>query len=176
MSRLVLFLLLIAFAAEAQKQLVLLKRGKPVGRYGEGEAIYVVMKDGRHLEGVIIELLEFSAVLSRIDTVNLSKVVDTVQFNKVHKVKIPKDERKGISPLFGGLLIASGAVFLGVDLINSAAGYNTEGVDKGVVQASAIMMGVGSLLVFIKAKYRRMNNGTFFRTVDNKSKFYKYTN
>ncbi len=173
MRFLLLVLLFLAFHSEAQKQLVLLKRGKPVGRYGEGESIFFVMKNGRQLEGTIIELLEFSAVISRTDSVQLSKILDTVPFNKVYKVKIPRGERKGFAPLVGGLLMTAGALYLGIDLINSATGYNTEGIDKGVVQASAIMVGVGSLLVFIKPEYRRMNSGTIFRTVGRDSKFYK---
>jgi len=173
MLRILPFLLLMTLTAGAQKQLVLLKFGKPVGRYAEGEVINVVMKNDRAYEGIIVDLQEFYAIISRIDTVQLAKVVDTVHFNKVYKVKIPKGERKGIAPLFGGLILTSGIVYLGVDLINSAAGYNSAGVDESVVKASAIMIGVGGLLVLIKPKYRRMNNGTFFRTVNRDSKFYK---
>jgi hypothetical protein len=156
-------LFLISSAAIAQKQLVLLKNGNPVGRFTEGEYIRFIMKDGSPREGKIIELMEFSVITSN----------DTVQFNKIQKVGIPKGQRKGIAPLFGGLLLAGGITYLSIDLINSALGYNPEGVDKGVVQASAVMIGVGSVLFFIRPKYRRVNNGTFLRTIDYKSKFYK---
>lgn len=163
MFRLLACLLLISFASAAQKQLVLLKNGKPVNRYTEGEYIYFIMKDGSKREGMIIELLEFSVITSN----------DTVQFNKVHKVGIPKGERAGAAPLIGGLIFTAGVVYLGVDLVNSALGYNTEGVDPGVIKASGAMMAIGGALFLIKSKYRRVNNGTVLRTVDYKSKFWK---
>lgn len=156
-------LILSSFSTLAQKQLVLLKNGQPVGRFTEGDYIRLIMKDGSRREGKIIELLEFSAITSN----------DTVQFNKIHKVGIPKNQRRGIAPLFGGLFLVAGVTYLGIDLVNSALGYNPEGVDKSVVQTSAAMIGVGSILFFIRPKYRRVNNGTFLRTVDYKSKFYK---
>lgn len=163
MLRLAGLLVFLSFAAGAQKQLVLLQRGNPVQRFTEGEYIYFIMKDGSRREGMIVELFEFSVITSN----------DTVQFNKIHKVGIPKDERKGISKKFGFLFLAGGIVYLGLDLVNSAAGYNTSGVDPQVVKASAILITVGSLLYFIRPKWRRVNQGTFLRTIDYKSPFYK---
>ena len=98
MVRSLLFLLLLTFAAQAQKQLVLLKRGKVVGNFQEGKYIYMQLKDGTKSEGMIIELLEFSIITTN----------DTVPFNKITKIGIPKGQRKGIAPLFGGLLLAAG--------------------------------------------------------------------
>ncbi len=160
---LVIALLLTSLPVLAQKQLVLLKSGKPVGRYTEGDYIRFIMKDGSRREGKIIELLEFAVITTN----------DTVQYNKIHKVGIPKGQRSGIAPLFGGLLLVAGVTYVGIDLLNSALGYDPSGVDKSVVQASATMITVGSILFFIRPKYRRVNNGTFLRTVDYKSKFYK---
>lgn len=164
MIRLLPFLLLLlSFSVQAQKQLVLLKRGKPVGNFQEGVYIYLQLKDGTRSEGHIVELLEFTIITSN----------DTVPFNTIKRIGIPKEQRRGIAPLFGGLLLAGGVVYFGVDMINSALGYNPPGVDKQVATTSAVMIGVGSLLSFIRPKYRRVNMGTFLRTVDYKSKFYK---
>lgn len=160
---LVIALLVTSSASLAQKQLVLLKSGKPVGRFTEGDYIRFIMKDGSRREGKIIELLEFSVITTN----------DTVQFNKIQKIGIPKGQRSGIAPLFGGLLLVAGVTYVGIDLLNSALGYNPEGVDKSVVQASAVLITTGSILFFIRPKYRRVNHGTFLRTVDYKSKFYK---
>lgn len=163
MLRILIVVVFFSFSASAQKQLVLLKFGKPVGRFTEGDYMYFIMKDGTKREGMIIELLEFSIITSN----------DTVQFNKIDKIGIPKGERRGVAPLTGGLLFAGGAIYLGLDLVNSALGYNPEGVDRQVVTSSAVLMGVGGALLFIKPKWRRVNNGTFLRTIDYKSKFYK---
>ncbi|MBL7849916.1 MAG: hypothetical protein JNN04_03360 [Cyclobacteriaceae bacterium] len=168
-------LILTSFASQAQKQLVLLKNGKPVGRYVEGEYVYFVMKDGTQRQGAILELLEFAAIISVAPKADTSRLVpvDTIHYIKTQKILIPKDERRGIAPLLGGLLATSGAVYLGLDLVNSALGYNPPGVDTGVVVTSAALMGVGSSLIFIRPKYRRVGNGTIMRTVEYGSKFYK---
>jgi hypothetical protein len=178
MLRLLPLLLILALTAEAQNQMVLLRNGRPIGRYVEGEYVYFVMKDGSQKEGAILELLEFAAIISRApkgDTTSMMPI-DTIMFIKTRKILIPKKERRGIAPLLGGLLVAAGAVYVTVDLVNSAAGYNTPGIDQGVVVTSAALIGTGSLLYFIRPKYHRVDNGTIVRTVDSKSKFYKSLN
>jgi hypothetical protein len=163
MFRLLPLFLFLAITASAQKQLVLLKRGNPIRHFTEGAYIHVIMKDGTRKEGVIIELSEFSMITTG----------DTIQFNKIHKVGIPKGQRRGIAPMLGGLLLAAGVVYFSIDMINSALGYNTAGIDPTVATRSAILVTVGGALFFIRPKYDRVNNGTFLRTVDYKSKFYK---
>lgn len=156
-------LLLLAITASAQKQLVLLKRGNPIRHFTEGEYIQLIMKDGTRKEGVIIELLEFSMITTG----------DTIPFNRVQKVGIPQEDRRGISKKFGALFLFGGLMYFGVDMVNSALGYNPPGVDTQVVTASAILVTAGAALYFIRPRYERVNNGTFLRTVDYKSKFYK---
>ncbi len=163
MTRLIPILLLLAVSVQAQKQLVLLKRGKPVGNFPEGSYIYLQLKDGSRSEGHIVELLEFTLITS----------ADTVPFIKIKKIGIPKGQRRGIAPLFGGLLLVGGAAYFGIDMINSALGHNPPGIDQQVATTSAVMVGVGSALSFIRPTYKRINMGTFLRTVDYKSKFYK---
>jgi len=164
MVRIVLCLLICSVSAVAQKQLILLRNDHVVGRFTEGEYLRVVMKDGSKREGVIIELLEFSAVTSN----------DTVPYNKIDKVGIPKDQRRGIAPLLGGLMMAVGVTFIGVDALNSATGHTAKGgIDPQIAKTSAVLIAAGSLLMFIKPKYQRVNNGTFLRTIDYKSRWYK---
>lgn len=175
MFRILACLLLFTSSAFAQKQLVILKKGRPVGRYAEGEYVYFVMKDGSQKQGAIMELLEFAAVISlapKGDTTNMVPM-DTVHYIKTQKILIPKDDRSGIAPLFGGFLATAGAVYLGLELVNTAAGYNSAGVDAGVVVSSAALMAVGSSLIFIRPKYHRIGNGTVMRTAEYGSKFYK---
>jgi hypothetical protein len=102
--------------------------------------------------------------------------MDTIHYIKTQKVLIPSAEREGIAPLFGGFLATAGAVYLGLELVNTAAGYNSAGVDAGVVVSSVALMAVGSSLIFIRPKYHRVGNGTVMRTVDRDSKFYKRSN
>lgn len=164
MVRIVLCLLISSLSAVAQKQLILLRNDHVVGRFTEGEYLHVVMRDGSKREGVIIELLEFSAITSN----------DTVPFNKIEKVGIPKGRRRGFSPVFGGFMLAVGVTLIGFDALNSATGNTaTGGIDPKIAKTSATLIAAGSLLMFIKPKYTRVNNGTFLRTIDYKSRWYK---
>lgn len=157
-----LVLLFVVTSTQAQKHLILLKSGSVVGRFPESSYIYLVMKDGSKKEGMIIELYEFYMITTR----------DTIQFNKIKKVGIPKDERKGIAPLFGSLLLAGGVLYFGIDQLNSSLGYNTSGVDSQVAKISAGLVLLGAPLVLIRPAYRRVNMGTYLRTIDYKSPFY----
>ncbi len=163
MHRLAGLLVFLSFAAGAQKQLVLLQRGNPVQRFTEGEYIYFIMKDGSRREGMIVELFEFSVITSN----------DTVQFNKIHKVGIPKDEQTGRWQKWGFRIMAAGILLIAIDLVNGAAGYHSSGVDPGVAKVSAALVATGGLLYFTRPKWRRVNQGTFLRTIDYKSPFYK---
>lgn len=166
MLRVLACLLFFVFSvsAYAQKQLVLIRNDRVVGRFTEGDYIYLVMKDGSKREGKIIELQEFSAITSN----------DTVAFNKIGKVGIPKGQRRGVAPLLGGLLLVTGTAFLGLELLNSATGHTASGgVDPSLVKTSAILIGVGGALVFIKPKYHKLDGRIFLRTIDYKSRWYK---
>lgn len=162
MLRLAGLFVFLSFAATGQKQLVLLQRGNPVQRFTEGEYIHFIMKDGSRREGVIVELLEFSVITSN----------DTVQFNKVHKVGIQREERKGFAKKFGSKILAAGILLFVIDAVNAAIN-NSSGVDPGVAKVSAALIVVGSILTFVRPKWRRVNQGTFLRTIDYKSPFYK---
>lgn len=162
MLRLAGLLVFLSFVASAQKQLVLLQRGNLVQRFREGEYIHFIMKDGTRREGMIVELLEFSVITSN----------DTVQFIKIQKVGIPKEERKGVAKKFGSKILLAGILLYAFDAANAAIN-NSSGVDPGVAKVSAALIVVGSILTFVRPKWRRVNQGTFLRTVDYKSPFYK---
>lgn len=167
MVRILFCLLLCSVSAVAQKQLILLRNDHVVGRFTEGEYLRAVMRDGSKREGIIIELHEFLAITSN----------DTIPFNKIDKIEIPKGKRRGISPLFGSLMLGIGVTLIGIDALNSATGHTASGgIDPQIAKTSAILIAAGSILVFIKPKYRRVNNGTFLRTIDYKSRWYKNPN
>lgn len=110
-----------------------------------------------------MELTEFSMITS----------ADTVPFNKIKKIRIPKGKHKDAASKFGKLLIICGLGYVTIDQLNRALGYNNAGGEEQVVKTSAILVATGSVLLLVRPRYHRVNMGTVLRTVDYKSPFYK---
>jgi len=161
-------MIILAIAGEvfAQKQLALVGKGRVVESYSEGTYIRFILKDGKLMEGRIVELHEFSMVTSG----------DSVPFNKIRKIEIPRGNRKGMVAKAGVLLLIGGAAYLGIDQINRALGYIKTGGEEQVFKTSAILMASGGLLTLMRPRYYRVNEGIFLRTVDYKSPFYRSEN
>lgn len=159
-------LMVLPFFLSAQKQLALVGGGRAVRNFPEGSYIHLILKDGRQVEGHIVELMEFSMIMTG----------DTIGFNKIRKIGIPKGERKGFTTKFGRLLVAGGLMYVGIDQFNRAFGYINTGGEERVVKISIILIATGGLLMLIKPRYQKVNDGIFLRTVDYKSPFYRSLN
>ena len=158
-----LLLFLLASPCLAQKQFILLKHGKVVQRFLEGEYIKCVMKNGQHKEGIIVELADFSMITS----------ADTIPFIKIEKIDIRSHHSFNLTQGFGGLFFVSGILYFSLDQLNGATGHGPKGIDKGVTVASASLVAAGLAIVFIKPRYQKVNHGVFMRTIDYTSPFYK---
>ena len=158
-----IFILAVPYLLEAQKQLVLVHGGKVTARYAEGAYVHLILKNGLHKEGRLIELQEFSVITSS----------DTILFNKIKKMGIPKGERRGRVSKLGTLLMTIGVLYFGIDQLNSSLGYNPKGIDQGVLKTSVALTATGAALFFVRPHYRGVGVGTSFRTVDYKSPLYK---
>lgn len=152
------------FFLTAQKQLALIGGDRSIRNFPEGSYISLILKDGTKIEGQILQLMEFSMITTN----------DTVPFNKIKKIGIPKGERKTLVSKIGVAMIGIGVIYVGVDQINRAFGYtrNPDGEER-VIRTSAILIATGGVLIWVKPKYQRVNAGIFLRTVDYKSRFYK---
>lgn len=146
----------------AQRQLVLVKRDRVLSTFFEGDYIRLILKNGQREEGRIIELAEFSMITSN----------DTVPFNKIKKVKKQKGQRGGVMTGVGGFLFAAGILYIGIDQINSALGYNRKGLDPTVLNTSLILTATGAIMILMRPHYFRVNTGIFLRTIDRKSPLY----
>lgn len=158
-----IFLIILPWSLHAQKQLVLVKRDRVLGRYFEGDYIRLILKNGLRKEGRIIELAEFSMITSN----------DTVQFNAIKKVKKPKGQRGGVMTGIGGFFFVGGIFYIGIDQINSALGYNPPGLDPSVLKTSLILCTTGAILILMRPHYHRVNTGIFLKTVTRESPLYQ---
>lgn len=163
----VCLLMAFPFFLAAQKQLALIGGDRSVRNFPERSYINLILKDGRKVEGQILQLMEFSMITTR----------DTIPFNKIRKIGIPKGERKTLVSKLGVAMIGIGIFYVSVDQINRALGYttNSDGEER-VIRTSAFLVATGGILIWIKPKYQRVNAGIFLRTVDYKSPFYKQLN
>jgi hypothetical protein len=155
--------LCLSFQLYSQKQLVVLKNGRVQAAFKEGEYMRFVLKNHRHAEGHIIELYDFYMITSN----------DTVQFKDILKVDIKKHRgpvrwKNGV----GGLLFLGGFIYLAVDQLNVAIGYNASSSPEEIYIPLAVSA-VGAAMVFIRPKYKRLNGIQYLQTVDYRSPFYQ---
>ena len=148
-----------------QKQLVFLNHGNVVARFAEGSYFKCVLKNGQRKEGTIMVLLEFSMIISPIDTIAFQSI------KKLERKVQRFNARSGI----GGLFFLGGLFYLVIDQANKALGYTSGGFDEGD-QRALIVAGVGAALILIKPRYNRIVPGTIMRTIDRTSPFFEYVN
>ena len=160
-AAIVIFLIGLTLPALGQEQLVLLKRDRVIGRFTEGDYIYCKMKNGSPRQGIINELEEFSIITNN----------DTIAFNQIASINLR--HRRGALPTIGRGFITAGVLYFAVDQVNTLIVDGQEGIDSGVVTASAALVGTGLVLIYSKSKYQRVGGGIVLRTIDYKSRFYK---
>jgi hypothetical protein len=163
-----IFLILFIFIAQAsfsQKQLVILRNGVVQASFKEGEYIRFVLRNHRHAEGHIVELYDFYMITSN----------DTVQLKDILKMDIRnhRGPRSWTSRVVGGLLLAGGLVYFGVDQGNVALNINSQNTTPVEWVAPLAAAGVGASLLLIRPRYKRLNGIRFLQTVDYTSPFYQ---
>lgn len=142
--------------------MVFLKHGSVVARFSEGSYFRCILSDGRHKEGVIMELDEFSMMTS----------LDTIPFLSIGKMDIKSQHHINVQSGIGGLFFLGGTIYLVVDGANKALGYTSGGFDEGDAYALAFA-GAGAAMIFIRPRYLRMTDGIIIRTIDRDSQYYR---
>jgi len=155
--------LLCAMEASAQKHFVLIKNGRAIAQYAEGQYIRMKLKNGKRSEGHILELSPFSMITSS----------DTIQFQDIRKVDIRKHRKFNVTQGVGGFLFLGGMLYLGLDRLNSTIGTTPKDVDPATLNTCIAMSTVGAAMIFIKPRYIRVNYKVHPRTIDYTSTLYK---
>lgn len=151
----------IIISSFSQKQLVFLKHGNVVARFSEGSYFKCILRDGKHKEGVILKLDEFSMI----------STMETITFQSIGKMDIKSQHHFNVQSGIGGLFFLGGIIYLVVDGANKALGYTTGGFDQGDAYALGFAA-AGAAIIFIKPRYLRLTDAVILRTVDRDSPYY----
>ncbi len=158
------FLVISSLQLNAQKQLVLMKRGEVITRFTEGDYMRFKLKNNTAAEGLAVQFTDVSII-----TLN-----DTIFFASIYKVK-SKGHRKpsGLNKV-GTVLMIAGVGYFAIDQINTlffVKGQN--GIDEGVAVTSLSLAATGAALRFIRSPYQKLR-GLSLRTIDPSSRYYRY--
>ncbi|MBL7869966.1 MAG: hypothetical protein JNM78_00030 [Cyclobacteriaceae bacterium] len=159
-----LILTISAVTLNAQKQLVLLKRGDVVTRFTEGDYMRFKLKNNKFAEGLAVQFTDVSVI-----TLN-----DTILFSSIYKIN-SKGHRKpsGLNKL-GTVLMIAGLGYFTIDEINTLFFVKGQsGIDEGVVISSLSLVASGAALRFIRSPYQKLR-GLSLRTIDSSSRYYRY--
>lgn len=154
----------LSLPATAQNQLVLLKRGKVLARFTEGETMKFKMKDNSIKEEVAIQFTDVSIVT----------LGDTVAFTAIEKIHVGKRRKASAINKAGTILMIAGIGYFVIDGVNTLFFVEGQkGLDEGVVTTSIILTSVGAACKYIRNPYQKLR-GISVRKVDPTSRYYKY--
>lgn len=139
-----LFLVSIGTGAVAQKQLLLLKKGKIMHRFHPGDGIYVKVKDNPdRIHSYINNIFEDAVVLQN----------DTIPFHTIERTYL---DESNLANVFGGLLVTAGALYFVIDQANEVRQGNGLNINKDVAIGSGLCIGVGLPLMLAHKKSQKL--------------------
>jgi hypothetical protein len=104
-----LFFLILFFSGSvlhAQRQLLLLKKGRVLHRFYPGDDMYIKLKGSPdRIHSYLNNILEDALVLQK----------DTIPFHKIERTYIYESERRNSN---GAMLVVAGVLLFGIDVIN----------------------------------------------------------
>lgn len=159
-----LFITLLVSAAglaQAQKQLVLLKREKVIMRLNPGDEFVISLKgDKKKLTSYINNLYDTAVLVHK----------TIIPLHKIHKVYF---KRSGLINLIGKFLVVAGVGYFVIDQFNViVVDGNKASLNDNVTNASIAMVGVGLPMMLIRKKYQRIGGKFRLLTVEEGSPFY----
>jgi hypothetical protein len=136
-----LILLFLSFAAPAQKQLLLLKKGKVLYRFLPGDGIYIKLKGNPdRIHSYLNNILDDAIVLHH----------DTIPFHTIERTYVYESAGRNTS---GGTLVAAGVILFSIDQVNSVIiQKNDFEINSGVTITSLAFITAGLPLMLIKKK------------------------
>jgi hypothetical protein len=160
---LILFLFFIAGLgqADAQKQLIVLKKEKVLLRLYPGDEFIFTMKGSSKIrKSYINNLFDTAVVVHR----------DVVPYHKIGRIYF---KRGNLLNVVGGLLVTGGVGYFVIDQVNVVVVHGEEAnINSGVAISSAIMTGVGLPMMLAQKKYVRLRGKYRVLMVDKGSGFY----
>jgi hypothetical protein len=140
-----LLFLLFSFSAVAQKQLILLKKGKPMHRFNAGDDIYIKIKGNPdRIHSYVNNILDDALVLHH----------DTIPFHTIERTYL---EEGSLLNLFGGMLVTAGTGYFLIDQVNELTKGNDLSINKGVAIGSATCVVVGLPMMLTRKKSQKLS-------------------
>jgi len=157
-----LLIVMVTFATHAQKQLVILKREKPLLHLSPGDDFVYRLKGKKSIRHTFINNLADTAVVTHKDTVSIH-TIDRIYFRQT----------KAYNKL-GAVMVIAGAGYFLIDQINNVLVQgNSFHVDSDVGRSSAILVGGGLPLMLIRKKSERIHGRIRVMVVNPDSPFYR---
>jgi hypothetical protein len=127
-------LIFLCFPANAQKQLLLLKKGKILHRFYPGDDIYIKIKGNPdRIHSYVNNILDNAVVLHH----------DTIPFHQIERTYIYESGGRNAA---GTTFVGAGVILFLIQLINQGE------IDSGVTIVSGALVGVGLPMMLIKKK------------------------
>lgn len=156
--------LLLAFEASGQHQLVLLKRGDVVARFQAGDYIKCKLRNNQVKEGTAMRFTDVSVILRG----------DTIPFASIYKIHVKGKRKPDFRYKAGTILMIGGVGYFAIDQVNTLFFVEGQsGVDEGVAVTSASLLTAGAALRFIRSPYMKVR-GISIRTIGPESRYYSY--
>ncbi len=140
----IVLLLFLSLTSFAQRELVLLKKGKIMHIFMPGDDIYLKVKGNPdRIHSYVNNILDNAVVLH----------TDTIPFHTIERTYLQEDN---LANIVGGLLVTAGTVYFLLDQANELRQGNGLNINKGVAVGSAICVGAGLPLLLTKKKSQKL--------------------
>ncbi|MCU0420582.1 MAG: hypothetical protein MUC38_13095 [Cyclobacteriaceae bacterium] len=143
-TALFLALVLMSQLAIAQKQLLLLKRGKVIHVFRPGETIRLKRTDDENItRSYVNNIFEYAVVLHQ----------DTIPFQKIERLYVPEPS---VMNKLGGMLVVGGGGLFAIDQVNQLIQGNGLSLDQDISTISLACVGAGLPMMLIRKKSQRL--------------------
>jgi hypothetical protein len=154
-------------AAEAQRQLIVLKGEDVIARYQRGDIIHFARSREKEIQ--VQRILDMNDTLLMMNQ-------DSVAYYRITKVDIRGRKKKTYAQKFGRYMILAGVLLPAIELLNTGVFQDEDrdaSVSSGVLITSGVLLGGGAILAFTQKPYFKPGRKNRLLIVEKGSPFYK---
>lgn len=160
-----LLCMLSSAAVGQQRQLVVLKKEEVLARYQKGDVIHFAREQDKEI--LIQRILDLNDTL-------LMMNFDSVVYYRIKKLDLRERRKANYLQKLGAYMMVAGVILPVAELINTGIAQDQgASISSGVAITSAVLVGGGATLYFIKKPYFKPGRKYHLMIVDNRSPFYK---
>jgi hypothetical protein len=159
--------LTVSSSAFAQRQLIVLKQEQVLARYQEGDILHFFRAKDKEIQ--IQKILDMNDTLLMMNQ-------DSVAYFRIVKLDIRGRKKGTFAQKLGAYMMFAGVLLPAIELLNTGVFQDEDRnatVSPGVLTTSAVLIGGGAALVFIKKPYLKPRRKYRLMIIDKRSPFYK---